>query len=104
MIVISLNANNASLKDVIEDIGRRMDIDVEVVSTVDEKITEKFDGLSLETALERLSANYAYILDSEKEDGKIRKIVLLSRGKEGRVMSKSALSNRRQDKKAGQVR
>jgi hypothetical protein len=90
--LISLDARDASLKKIVEEIGRRMDIEVDAQIGEDEKVTEQFEKLSLEEALDRLSANYAYLLDPEKDKGKIKKIVLLSKGGEGKgmVMSKPA--------------
>ncbi|RJQ46342.1 MAG: hypothetical protein C4538_07005 [Nitrospiraceae bacterium] len=82
---ISLNARDASLKKIAEEIGRRMGIKVDVHIAEDEKITEQFDRLPLEEALKRVSANYAYLLNSEKEKGKIIRIVLLKKGHEGKV-------------------
>jgi len=76
--LISLNANDASLKHIVNEIGRRMDIKVDVHIAEDEKITEKFDRLPLEEALKRLSANYVYLINSEK--GKAARIVLLKKG------------------------
>jgi hypothetical protein len=84
--LISLDARDASLKEIVEEIGRRMDIEVDAQIGEDEKVTEQFEKLSLEEALDRLSANYAYLLDPDKEKGKIKKIVLLSKGSEGKGM------------------
>jgi hypothetical protein len=84
--LISLDAKNASLKEITEEIGRKMDIEVDAQIGEEESVTEKFERLTLEDALDRLSANYAYLLDSEKKKGKIKKIVLLSKGSEGKEM------------------
>ena len=79
--LISLNAKDVSLKRIIEEIGRRMNIEVDARITDDEKVSEQFDRLTLEDTLKRLSSNYAYLIDSQKEQGRIKRIVLLSRGK-----------------------
>lgn len=78
--LISLNSKDASLKQIVEEIGRRMDIRVDVHAAEDEKITEQFERLSLEDALKRLSVNYVYLINSEKEKGKTARIVLLKKG------------------------
>ena len=56
---------------------------IEVVADIseEEKITIRFDKLSLEDAIKRLRTSYAYVWNSEKEGGKITKIVLLPEGK-----------------------
>ena len=61
---------------------------IEVVADISEevKITIRFDKLSLEDAVKRLRTSYAYVWNSEKEEGKITKIVLLPEGK-GTVLS-----------------
>jgi len=56
---------------------------IEVVAAIseEEKITIRFDKLSLEDAVKKLRTSYAYVWNSEKEGGKITKIVLLPEGK-----------------------
>ena len=85
--LISLTAKDASLKEITEEIGRRMKIEVVADISEEEKITTKFDKLSLEDAIKRLRTSYAYVWNSEKEEGKITKIVLLPEGK-GTVLSR----------------
>ena len=65
----------------VEEIGHRMKIEVVADISEEEKITTKFDKLSLEDAIKKLSTSYAYVWNSEKEEGKITKIVLLPEGK-----------------------
>ncbi len=84
--LISLNAKNASLKEIVEEIGRRMKIEVDAHIPKDEKVTLEFEKLSLEDAIKRLSTNYVCLMDSKKEEGRITKIVLLPKG-EGTVLS-----------------
>ena len=79
--LISLSAKDASLKEIVEDMGRRMKIEVVAAISEEEKITIRFDKLSLEDAIKRLRTSYAYVWNSEKEGGKITKIVLLPEGK-----------------------
>jgi len=87
--LISLTAKDASLKEITEEIGRRMKIEVVANISEKEKITIRFDKLSLEDAIKRLRTSYAYVWNSEKEGGKITKIVLLPEGK-GTVLSRPA--------------
>jgi len=79
--LISLTAKDASLKKIAEEIGRRMKFEVVADISEEEKITIRFDKLSLEDAIKRLRTSYAYVWNSEKEGGKITKIVLLPEGK-----------------------
>lgn len=74
---ISLKANDASLKDILEEIGRRMKIDVIANITREQKITIELDMMYLGDALKRFKTNYAYITISEKEGGKITQIVVV---------------------------
>ena len=85
--LISLTARDASLKEITEEIGRRMKIEVVADISEEEKITIRFDKLSLEDAIKKLRTSYAYVWNSEKEKGKITKIVLLPEGK-GTVLSR----------------
>ena len=85
--LISLNAKDASLKEITEKIGRKMKIEVVADISEEEKITTKFDKLSLEEAIKKLRTSYAYVWNSEKKEGKITKIVLLPEGK-GTVLSR----------------
>ena len=79
--LISLTAKDASLKEITEEIGRRMKIEVVADISEEEKITIRFDKLSLEDAVKKLRTSYAYVWNSEKKEGKITKIVLLPEGK-----------------------
>ena len=79
--LISLSAKDASLKDIVEEMGRRMKIEVVARIPKEEKITIEFDKLSIENAIKKFSTSYAYVWNSEKEGGKLTKIVLLPEGK-----------------------
>src|SRR5262249_41438326 len=61
--LISLKAKDASLKEILEEIGRMMKIDVIAGIPDTTKITE-FENLSVEEAVNRLSRNYSYVMDS----------------------------------------
>ena len=77
---ISLKAKNASIKEILEDIGRRMKIEVVANVPREEKITVELDMMYLGDAIKRFRKNYAYITESEKERGKITKIVVVPKG------------------------
>ena len=77
---ISLKAKDASLKDILEEIGRRMNIVVVANIPREEKITIELDMLYLGDAIKRFKANYAYITKSKKVTGKITKIVVVPKG------------------------
>ncbi len=79
---ISLSAKDASLKEVLKEIGQR--IKVEVVGNIPEgeKVSVEFDKLSIVEVLEKLFINYGYITESEGGEKKITKIIVLPREKE----------------------
>ncbi len=79
---ISLSAKDASLKEILNEIGQR--IKVEVVGNIPEgeKVSVEFDKLSIVEVLEKLVINYGYITESEGGEKKITKIIVLPRGKE----------------------
>jgi hypothetical protein len=80
--LISLKAKDASLKEVLEEIGRRMKVDVVAGIPDTKKITAEFENLSIEEAVSRLSTNYSYVMDSTNGKKKITKIIVLEKGKE----------------------
>lgn len=75
--LFSLRARDASLREILEAIGRRMKI--EMVSNIpdEERITLAFNKLPLEDAIKSLSKNYAFIKESGKEKGRVMKITIL---------------------------
>jgi hypothetical protein len=83
--LISLKAKDVSLKEVLEEIGRRMKIDVIAGIPDTTKITAEFENLSVEAAVNRLSTNYSYVMDSTTGQRKITKIIVLEKGKEPAV-------------------
>jgi hypothetical protein len=80
--LISLQAKNASLKEILEEIGRRMKVDVVAGIPDTKKITAEFETLSIEEAVNRLSTNYSYVMDSTRGERKITKIIVLENGTE----------------------
>src|SRR6266481_1089010 len=83
--LISLKAKDASLKEVLEEIGRKMKIDVIAGIPDTKKITAEFENLSVEEAVNRLSTNHSYIMDSTNGQRRITKIIVLEKGKETAV-------------------
>ena len=79
---ISLKARDASLMDILLEIGRRMNIKVTALIPREEKITIDLDMQYLGDAIKKFKTNYAYITASEKEKGKISRIVALPEGNE----------------------
>jgi len=63
-----LKAKDASLKDILEEIGRMMEIDVVANVPSEQKITIELDMMYLEEALKRFKTNYAHITKSEKDE------------------------------------
>ena len=85
--LISLFAKDASLKQIVEEMGRELNIEVEALIAEDDRITVEFQALSLEDALKRLSSNYyLHYSKAENDKDKISKIVLLPEG-EGKGQS-----------------
>jgi hypothetical protein len=80
--LISLKAKEALLKEVLGEIGRRMKIDVVGGIPDTKKITAEFENLSIEEAVNRLSTNYSYVMDSTNGERKITKIIVFEKGKE----------------------
>ena len=80
--LISLKATDASLIEVLEEVGRRMKIEVVAAVPEKEKITAEFDKLSLEDAIKRLTPNYSHAMISEPGGKKISKIIVLQKGGE----------------------
>jgi len=78
--LISLRANQASLKAIVEQIARELKIELQAKIGNNEKVTEEFNNLPLERALKLLSHNYITV--TERKSGKIAKIFLLPQGQE----------------------
>lgn len=77
---LSLQAQEASLQNILEEIGQKMRIEVVGEITPQEIITAEFHNLPLEQALHRLSPNYGYQMGSESGDTTITKIFVLPNG------------------------
>ena len=76
--LVSVKATQAPLRDIIEHIGHALGIDVEAQVGNNEKVTEEFQDLTLDQAMERLSGNYAYTADSD--GAKISKLFIYPKG------------------------
>jgi type II secretory pathway component GspD/PulD (secretin) len=77
--LISLNANEASLKEIIEEIGRKMNIEVVAHLSRKEKVSIEFYRLKIDEVLIELReyVKIAYIIkNSEIGQGKISKIIV----------------------------
>ncbi len=83
--LISLSAKDASLREIMGEIGNSMIIEVVGNIPEEEKISVDFDRLSLEDALEKLSSNYGYLMDAEKGGNKIAEIIIIPKGEESRI-------------------
>lgn len=86
---ISLNAKDASLREIMKEIGSRMKIEVAATIAETEKITMKFDSLSIDDAIKKFRdyANILYIKDSDKKEAKITKMVVVPK-KKGILLAK----------------
>jgi hypothetical protein len=77
--LISLEAKNASLKEVLEEIGRKMNIEVFALLPEQEKITTELEKLPLEDAIERLIRNHPHVIVWQESDRRITKITVLQK-------------------------
>jgi hypothetical protein len=78
--LVSLNARNASLKAIIEKIGEQFNISVVAHLSAEERVTDQFEGLSIEQALRRLTDRYATF--QTDKGGKITRIVVYPKGED----------------------
>ena len=77
---LSLEAQDASLRAILEEIGRKMHLEVLGEIPAQETITVVFHNLPLEEALHQLSSNFGYQMKSEKGGQEISKIFVLPKG------------------------
>ena len=79
--VLSLWAQNASLKGLFEAIGRQLRIEVDTRIPADERITLAFEQLSLMEALKQFRpyVNYLTLEDGAKAPGTIRTLIVVSK-------------------------
>jgi hypothetical protein len=80
--VISLKAKDASLKEVLQEIGRRMSIEVLALLSEQEKIPTEFEKFLLQEAIEKLVRNYSHLIVSQEGNRKITRIIALQKGSE----------------------
>jgi len=88
--LISLKAEDAPLKAILEAIGKKMNVEILGDTQEGETISAEFNQLPLTEALERLSPNYGYQMGMEKGEQKISKIFVLPKPK-GFVRPKPAV-------------
>jgi hypothetical protein len=79
--LVSLQAQEASLKALLEEFGRQMGIEVVVRLPREQTLTLAFDRLQVEEALERLRAyaNIIYLKESTEAQAPIRRIIAIPR-------------------------
>lgn len=79
--LLSLRAEDASLKAIVEAIGQQLSIEVVTRIPADERLTIAFDQLSLTEALKRFRpyANYLVIEDATTAPGTIRQLIVVSK-------------------------
>jgi len=86
--LITLNAEDALLKKILEDIGRKMNIEVFARIPAEDKITIQFTNLTLEEALKKFKTNYALVTDSKDKNGNIKRIVVVPEGQQANLYLK----------------
>ncbi len=82
---INLNAENASLKRIIEAIGKEMDIEVEVRIPEEKRITIQFKDQELEEAFKLMKVNYALVTDTKEKYGNIKRIIVVPEGQQAQL-------------------
>jgi type II secretory pathway component GspD/PulD (secretin) len=87
--LITLNAEDAFLKKILEDIGQRMNIEVYARIPDEDKITIRFSNLTLEEALKKFKTNYALVTDSKNKHGNIKRIVVVPEDQQANLYLKN---------------
>ena len=79
--LVSLQAQEASLRALLEELGRQMGIEVVARLPREQTLTLAFDRLQIEEALERLRAyaNIIYLQESTEAHAPIRRIIAIPR-------------------------
>ena len=98
--LITLNAKDAFLKKILEDIGQKLNIEVFARVSAEDKITIQFADLPLEEALKKFKTNYAYITDSRKKEGKITRVVVVPEGQQASLSLKDVKKMESKGKKS----
>jgi len=78
--LLSLQAQDASLQAIIEEIGRRMHIEVKVHLPAEERITLAFEQLSLAEAIEQLRRYTNVVYRTTQAQGDITHIIVFPQG------------------------
>ena len=86
--LVSLHAEDAFLKKILEDIGQKMNIEVFARIPAEDKITMRFANLTLEEALKKFKTNYALVTDSKDKNGNIKRIVVVPEGQQANLFLK----------------
>ena len=76
------------MKKILEDIGRKMNIEVFARIPAEDKITIQFTNLTLEEALKKFKTNYALVTDSKDKNGNIKRIVVVPEGQQANLYLK----------------
>ena len=97
--LISLSAEDASLKKILEDIGQKMNLQIFARIPTEDKITVRFANLPLEEALKKFKTNYVYISDSKEKQGNITHVVVVPEGQEAQLYLKDVKKVEPKDKK-----
>lgn len=96
--LVSLSAEDAFLKKILEEIGQRMNIEVFARIPAEDKITLQFANLPLEEVLKKFKTNYAYITDSKEKQGNITHIVVVPEGQQANLYLKEVKKVEPKDK------
>ena len=75
---VSLQANQASLEAILEELARKLGVEVENRAGADKLVVSEFSGLPLPKALKRLSENTMIV--SDESSGQAARIILLPSG------------------------
>jgi hypothetical protein len=74
---VTPSEKDASVKEILEEIGRQMEIEVAGDIPAAEKVSMEFEKLTFDEALRRLRVDYVYLTASGEGSNKIIKVTLL---------------------------
>ena len=96
---ISLSAEDASIKSIMEDIGHEMNIAIDARIPKDEKISINVKNQPLEEILKLFDVNYALVTDSGQKGGSIKRIIIVPEGEQAQIAMTASDNSDRQNKK-----
>ncbi|NIO42629.1 MAG: hypothetical protein GTO41_22275 [Burkholderiales bacterium] len=81
---ISLTANDASLQAIVTELGAQLGVQVVGTLSDDRHVTTQLTDVTVGEVLRQIGDSY--VLLSDAEDGKAKKIFLLGKGRDGQIL------------------